>query len=86
MSEDFKNSIIPADAFNPRLVRGTKIIAKPLNIYQLLKRLELLPQDMIPKFVDSTGEEFIITSVMYEDSNEVALKIVRLKEGDECLR
>lgn len=76
----------PTEEFNPRIKRGTHIIAQPLNIFKLMKRLESLPQNMIPKIVTDDGTEYCFDAVIYDDENCVSLKLIKLRPEDECLR
>lgn len=76
-------NIDPTESFNPRIIRGTHIITEPLNVFKLLKRLELLPQDMIPKIIAPDGEEYCIKDVLFEDDNCVSLKLIPLQSGDQ---
>lgn len=76
----------PTEGFNPRIKRGTHIIATPLNIFKLLKRLESLPQDMIPKIVTDDGTEYAFDAVIFDDENCVSLKLIKLRPEDQCLR
>lgn len=76
----------PTENFQPRIKRGTRIIAEPLNIFKLVRRLESLPQDMIPKIISDDGTEYCIDAVTFEDENCVSLKLIKLRPNDELLK
>lgn len=80
---------IPVDEtenYNPRIKRGVRIIAEPLNVYKLVQRLNKLPQDMIVKIIAPDDKEYCINSVLFEDDTCVSLKLIPLKPDDEILK